>query len=309
MLNVNTFGTTASGSLRNSMNSTVRIALRKACSMDSCVGCRSLSVQRLCYAAQQCVIGRCIGTMINVVRPLCAIGAAVEEGFNTYIGMAQGIWLIISETLVSVLKISGGVMKPVAVTRPDKAFYNSICAAKNVIASQVSILTSAVNGIVQASVPIEQMRMGQVVDNRFLAVFSMTMTAITGFIYQLALAPLYALMAVQKTMVCETSSLIGVITGNNYLTIGDPEIQAITEGGLGKCMTQVFSENSNGGGSGMDNTQSFITAATQILVNLNNVADAIPLDVMKHPMDAFFTWLLGAVSGLQDVLATADQIK
>jgi hypothetical protein len=309
MLNVDTSGSTASASLRNSMSARVRTELRKACSMDSCVGCQSLSTQRLCYAAQQCLIGRCIGTMINVVRPLCAIGSAVEEGFNTYISVAQGVWLIVSETLTSVLKMSGGILKPVAVTWPDNSFFGGVCSAKNVIASQVSILTSAVNGIVQASVPIDQMRKGQAIDNRFLAVFSMTMTAITGFLYQLALAPLYALMAVQKTMVCETSSLIGVVTGNNYLTIGDPEIEAITEGGLGKCMTQVFTENSNGAGSGMDNAGSFIMAASQILTNLNNVADAIPLDVMKHPMDAFFTWLLGCISGLQDVLATADQSK
>jgi len=291
------------------MSARVRTEMRKACSMDSCVGCQTLSVQRLCYAAQQCLIGRCIGTMINVVRPLCAIGASVEAGFNTYIAMVQGAWLIISETLVSVLKVSGGVIKPTKVTWPDKSFFTSVCSAKDLIASQVSILTSSVNGIVQASVPIEQMRKGEAVDNKFLAVFSMTMTAITGFIYQLALGPLYALMAVQKTMVCETSSLIGVVTGNNYLTIGDPDIQSITEGGLGKCMTQVFTENSNGAGSGMDNKDSFITAAAQMLMNLNNVADAIPLDVMKHPLDAFFTWLLGCISGLQDVLAVADQTK
>jgi hypothetical protein len=50
-------------------------------------------------------------------------------------------------------------------------------------------------------------------------------------------------------------------------------------------------------------------AAAQMLVSLNNVADAIPLDVMKHPLDAFFTWLLGCISGLQDVLAVSDQKK
>jgi hypothetical protein len=59
----------------------------------------------------------------------------------------------------------------------------------------------------------------------------------------------------------------------------------------------------------MDNKDSFIMAAAQMLVSLNNVADAIPLDVMKHPLDAFFTWLLGCISGLQDVLAVADVKK
>jgi cyclophilin family peptidyl-prolyl cis-trans isomerase len=67
-----------------------------------------------------------------------------------------------------VLKVSGGVIKPVAVTWPDKFFFGSVCSAKDLIASQVSILTSSVNGIVQASVPIEQGYYDDVIFHRII---------------------------------------------------------------------------------------------------------------------------------------------
>jgi hypothetical protein len=180
---------------------------------------------------------------------------------------------------------------------------------KDTLALQVSILTSAVNGIVQASVPMAQMRMGQAVDNRFLAVFSMTMTSMTSFIFHLMLGPLYALMAMQKTIVCETSSLVGILTGNNFLTIGDPSIHSITSSGTGRCLTAVHAENSNGANSGMDNNAGFISVAAQMITNLATFTEAMPLENMKHAVDSTFTWVLGIVGSLQDVLASIDSRK
>jgi len=35
----------------------------------------------------------------------------------------------------------------------------------------------------------------------------------------------------------------------------------------------------------------------------------LPLDAMVHPIDVTFTYMLGVIRGLQDVLQTADQKK
>lgn len=310
MLSVNVVGTTASVAMKNSMGASVGYEIQQVCAIDSCIGCKGLAVQRLCYAAQQCLIGRCIGTMVNTIRPLCAIGSAVQSSYNVYISYAEGAWLVISDSLVSILQLStGGIQKPIAITWPDKAFFGTVCSMKDTLASQVSILTSAVNGIVQASVPMAQMRMGQAVDNRFLAVFSMTMTSMTSFIFHLTLCPLYALMAMQKTIVCETSSLVGILTGNNFLTIGDPSIQSIANSGTGRCLTAVHAENSNGANSGMDNAAGFISVAAQMITNMATFVESMPLENMKHSVDATFTWVLGVVGSLQDVLATIDVKK
>jgi hypothetical protein len=305
MLHVDTAGSTAVGSLKNSMDATISYTVQKTCSVDSCIGCVNLNVQRLCYAAHQCLIARCIGTMVNQIRPMCAIGAVVESDHNTIIAALQGVWLIISDVLIGIIRISGGIHKPVSISWPDQVFYGLLCSAKDVIASQVSVFTSAINGVVQFSMPIAQVQMSQAVDNKFLATFSMTMTAITGFIFQLCLWPLYAAAAVQKSIVCETSSLIGTVVGNNQVTIGDPEIQRGSTVGAGSCLTQAFSESSQSGGS----DEAFVSASSSLATQLGGVAISVPLDQLKHGLDATFAWVLGIITSLQDVISTADAKK
>jgi hypothetical protein len=143
------------------------------------------------------------------------------------------------------------------------------------------------------------------VSNNAMAVFTMTMAATTGFMNQLALGPLYGLMAAQKTFVCSANSILALASQDRLsMTVGDASIQNSTERGLGKCMSQFFAENAQGDGSGTDNGQSLLDGAIQSMVN---VAMELQLDIMMHPLDAMLTWLQGVVSGLQDVVQTIDR--
>jgi hypothetical protein len=181
---------------------------------------------------------------------------------------------------------------------------------KDIIASQVSVLTSSVNGIVQAAAPLAYAAGGEPTDNKFLAMFSLTMTSITNFLFQLSLAPLYAAIAVQKVMVCQANSLIGIVAeGDNHISIGDPDIQTASSAAAGICMTQVFTENAQGTNSGMDNDEANGFGASQLLLKLGGLALSLPLDAMKHPMDVMFTYAQGVILGLQDILQTVDQRK
>jgi hypothetical protein len=247
--------------------------------------------------------------MVNQIRPFCAIGAVMESSHNMLISALQGVWLVTSDILVNILEVSGGVKKPVKISWPDQVFYGVVCSWKDTFASQVSIVTATVNGIVQASVPLAQMQMGQAVDNKFLATFSMSMTAITNFIYSLCLAPIYIAIAIQKSVVCQTSSLVGLVTGNNQVTIGDPDIQRASNIAAGSCLTQAHTENSQGTNSGVDNNAGFVSASGSLIKQLGGVAISMPLDSMKHATDCMFTYILGVLTSLQDVLATVDQKK
>ena len=309
VLSVQTVGSTALGVVGNSMPVTFQYTLQQGCSLDSCVGCTQLSVQRLCFAAQQCQVARCVGSQVNMARPLCAVGGIMRSNSFAMLAAIQGVWSVISATLITVLDISGGISPPKTIAWPDQVFYGLVCSLKDSIASQVSVLTSTVNGVVQANVPAVQMQLQDTIDNRFLATFSMTLTAVTGFLYQLALAPLYAAIAVQKVVVCEANSLIGAVSGNNAVTIGDPTIQTSSSVAAGVCMSQVFTENAQGLNSGMDNDKALVSGSMQIISKIGGLALTLPLDAIKHPMDVVFTYLQGVILGLQDVLETADQKK
>ena len=307
ILSIDMSNSRAVGNVRASMPATVTTTSVQACSLKSCIGCTRLTVQRLCFAAQQCQIARCIGAQVNQIRPLCAVGGVTESTYFAMLSGIQGIWSIISSTLIAIIKTSGGLNPPESIDWPDQVFYGLVCSLKDAIASQISIITSTVNGIVQASMPVAQAILGEAVDNKFLAMFSLTMTSVTNFLFQLCLAPLYAAIAAQKVVICQANSLIGVIAGENHITIGDPEIQTASSAAAGMCISQVFSENSQGTNSGMDNDQASATGASQLLLKLGGLSLSLPLDALKHPIDVMFTYIQGVILGLQDILQTVDQ--
>ena len=308
MIFVEASGNQVTSSVGNSMAVRLQYSLQQGCSLNSCIGCTQLSVQRLCFAAQRCQVARCIGSQVNQIRPLCAVGGTVEATMFAMLAGVQGVWTVISSALSAILDVSGGVSPPKAIKWPDQVFYGLICSLKDAIASQISILTSMVNGLVQASMPVIDQSMGETVDNQFLATFTLTMTAVTKFLFQLCLAPLYAAIAAQKVVVCQTNSLVAIASGNS-VNIGDPDIQTASSAASGKCMTQFSTENAQGTNSGVDNGRAFTSASTDIISQLGGLAMALPLDAIRHPIDVVFTYSLGVVRGLQDILQTADQTK
>lgn len=74
---VHTEGTNSDGSLKprsvtsRSMHSQevqTKVITYHSCDRKSCLGCATLNLQALCYAAQQCSVVSCIGTVVNQVR-------------------------------------------------------------------------------------------------------------------------------------------------------------------------------------------------------------------------------------------------
>jgi hypothetical protein len=74
-------------------------------------------------------------------------------------------------------------------------------------------------------------------------------------------------------------------------------------------MTQFSTENAQGTNSGVDNGKAFTSASVDIITQLGGLAMALPLDAIRHPIDVTFTYMLGIVRGLQDILQTTDQRK
>jgi hypothetical protein len=304
---VNTFANgLVVGSSSSSMDASVTLTTNRACSLQNCVGCTDLGLQRLCYAAQQCQLGRCIGTMVHQNRPLCAVGMHLQALLEEQLSLVEGAWLVISDTMVTLLALSGGVSMPESISWPDQAFYGYICAAKDVSATGISIVMSSIQGIVQSatSIPVAQSEYNKYSNNAML-MFPMQMAATTNFLHQIALAPLYGLIGMQKTYVCNINSILAVVsTDTHTLTVGDAAIQEASGHAIGRCMTEFFSENTQGAGSGVDNDQSMIDG---IVSDITTMAMNIRLDSMMHPLDATLTWMQGVVSGLQDLVQTIDR--
>ena len=140
-----------------------------------------------------------------------------------------------------------------------------MCAAKDVSATAISIVISAISGVVQSvgQMPVASASsQTHLISNNAMMLFTMTMEATTNFLNQIALYPLYVLIAMQKIYVCSANSVIAVASADRLaITIGDPSIQNFSDIGAGRCMTQYFAENTQGDGSGSNNDDSLITGA------------------------------------------------
>lgn len=296
----------ASGTMEVGIPARLDVKVRRKCSLENCVGCRDLALQRLCYAASECQIARCIGTTVHQRRPLCSIGMNLAATVQNQLSLVEGAWFIISETMVAVLSMSGGVNAPQNITWPDKAFFAYICSAKDMTSTSISIVTSSLNGLVQSigESPMAQASQPQISNNAFI-LFSMTMAATTNFLNQIAMFPLYSLIATQKIFVCNANSILAVM-GNDKksVTIGDAALQSASDKATGKCISQYFEESSLGTGTGTDNNKTLINAAINRIVE---TFTAMKLEMLIHPMDAGLTWLQGVVFGLQDIIQTIDR--
>ena len=291
----------ATGSSRQSLDAQLTLHVARPCSTNNCVGCSQLGTQQLCYALQQCQIANCIGTLVNLNRPLCAIGSTAASAMYQYVSTIEGAWLVISDTMVQVLDAAGGIQQPAAITWPDQAFYGFVCSAKDTSANAISIVMSSIGGLVQTAnqFPAAQATMqAQSIDNKANAIFTMNLAAMTNFLYQLGLAPLYGLLALQKAYICEANSLMSAVNTTGLVArVGDASIQSASDNALGKCMTSYASENTQGSGTGVSSNTASI--ASQAIQTLQTLSLNLALDAVIHPMDATFTWLSGAVSGLQ----------
>ena len=297
----------ALGSTSSSLPVPMAITIRRACSLNNCVGCASLSVQALCYTAQQCQLANCIGTLVHMNRPLCAIGMTLQNFMLQNTALLNGAWLVISETMVDVLSASGGVAAPASINWPDDAFYEFVCSAKDTSATAISILVSAIDGAVQSAgqLPLPQAAAQTFnINNNAMALFTLTSESVANLLHQAALGPLYILIATQKTVVCSANSVLSTI-GVNSIVIGDAAIENASSIAAGRCMTQYTAENTQGAGTGVpiSNVASIATSAVSTL------ALSVGLETLLHPLDATLTWLQGCVLGLQDVVETLDRTR
>jgi hypothetical protein len=66
------------------------ITIEQRCDVDDCSGCTIPAVQRACFSVQQCAVAKCIGTVVNLERPLCSIGRLLQAGLDVDLAKIHG---------------------------------------------------------------------------------------------------------------------------------------------------------------------------------------------------------------------------
>jgi hypothetical protein len=66
------------------------VTIEQRCDVDDCSGCTVPAVQRACFSVTQCAVAKCIGTVVNLERPLCSVGRLLQAGLDVDLAKIHG---------------------------------------------------------------------------------------------------------------------------------------------------------------------------------------------------------------------------
>lgn len=285
------------------------------CDISSCLGCPDGETQRLCDAAQQCAVIKCIGTPVNMRRVLCQVGQVVADDARQSLALLHGTWVIFVDMFMTIMDLSlQKGLTGVTLTWPDDRFFGYICTIKDNNAHMISVLTSALNGVIQMGHSAVMFLQGGAheIDSNFNALVTMPLTALTNLANQVALAPLYPLIVMQKIMMCRANGVLAIFDVTGYtVRVGDASMQDASARLVGQCLTQNFvsknknpTDAANSGSTARIISQVIQSSATALLPQLSFMG--LTLETMMHAIDGKITYWMGVVYGLSDVLQSLD---
>jgi hypothetical protein len=178
----------------------VSVDITGNCNDRSCEGCTSVQTQRLCLAYNRCALINCVGTPVHQRRPLCGIGALLRHNGGMALHASQAAWSIFSEMLGLTMQLSLLSLREARLLWPEDQFLCYVCQAKDRSAEFFSILTATVNSALQLSDSHVGFMFGGAsnVDTNADAVLTISSTALNGFLHQVALFPLFGMIAYES---------------------------------------------------------------------------------------------------------------
>ena len=305
----------ATASAYTSQQVQVEVQTTTNCSVQSCVGCPDGEVQDLCDAAQACTVINCIGTPVNMRQVLCQLGQTIADQCREMLAALFGVWEIFVDMFMVIMDLSlQSGLTGVAITFPDDSFFGYVCTVKDQQAHFISIFTSALNAAVQMGhTAITYLTGGaHQIDSNFNAMATMPLTALTSFLNQVFLFPLYGLIVSQKVMMCRVEGVLAMFNVTGFaVTVGDATMQAASDAAVGHCLTQNFvTQSANPADSGNAQSTARIVASVAQSAALAMIPQltfsSSSLETVMHCIDAALSYLMGVLSGLSDLLASMD---
>ena len=187
---------------------------------------------------------------------------------------------------------------------PDDIFLSNICAAKDISVEFISILTSAVNRVLQRSQVIQGvLEKAHSMDSSIGMQTSMSIAAVTAFLNHLLLLPLYAISVGHSIMMCQISGTIYQIGERGSRINIHPAQFSSMDSIAGVCLTvgaEVQSEDTGDSQSVLN-----IGKSASDLVGIGVDAYRV-MEPFMHMVDGCITFFIGLVSKLAMVVSSFD---
>lgn len=129
-------GLSAVGRASQALRQSVPISVQ--CRVDRCVGCQTadqdpayVELQARCYAAQQCGIARCAGSLVNMRKPLCSLGKLFAQELVVAQSALGVLWHSVAQKVVLVVELTEARRREYELKFADEAIATAICTSKD----------------------------------------------------------------------------------------------------------------------------------------------------------------------------------
>ena len=313
-------------SVHLSSHVTQNVDIKLECRIDNCVGCqgdavqgdsRFIDVQSKCFAAARCGVRKCVGTLVNIRKPLCNIGLVLTEAIESMRVIMHMMWQLMAKTIIGIVELTHERRERYEFGYPEQSSMALYCVAKDTVVETVSVFTSAIGGVVYIAGIIDREALSDGVrsdfmDTRFFARFYMSTIALTNFIASFLLLPIYVAMGLEKTLSCGVNDVIGIIdnlvTGasDGKVKLGSSkEFDTTDNRVVAVCASQSMAQRMRD--MGMDDAYTGVSEMVLTLIDLTtNTALGTYLQFLLGSTDALFSYFIGVVSTFMDFLQTVD---
>ena len=325
------------GAERSWLRAETQVKVHLNCSVMSCGACAYTSgeqplaslqqLENLCYAAQQCGIERCAGTLVNMRKPLCNLGNVVTRELHAVRILLQGLWGAIADNVAMVVELTHQRRQQYQLKWPEKLVRQEACTAKDTIVSLAATVTSVLGAFshMMQDVSVHHGFIGSNVDSRVHARYIMILTATTNVLASVFMWPVYQGLVLQKFFSCTANDVLYQIdtlvsSGQPTMSIrfGDPRAaQAIERAGIAVCLSEDVRQSlqdagvrvreaGRAGEAGDATTLRVFRKISDAISSTIDIGLSAHVQYAYHVMDIWLTWGSSVIRGFMDLAQTVD---
>ena len=164
-------------------------------------------------------VRKCIGTTVNLRRPLCNIGKGYATIVRVFREALITAWAAASHFVIISLEISQQRRERYEILWPEESITSMMCMIKDNTHDFSAIIMSTVGAIYSQQQVAEQVISventnirSHFTDSKSNAVFFMSLQSFSQLLANILMSPLYGMLAVQNSVSCSMDDIMMTIT-------------------------------------------------------------------------------------------------
>lgn len=293
------------------------------CSVSSCAGCHGthplqVDLQNKCFAAASCGIAQCVGTPVNMKRPMCQVAGMLGLQIAFVRVNMEGFWDFFSRSIITIVELTQARRQLYEISTAQETTMASVCSAKDGI-----VQTFATFGALYAQIPALTLDRASrepvsLQELRYNTERVMVATAVVEFLSQIGFGVVYVPLVSAKVMQCQMNDAFLVIEGIGTVIaegtteadmvkfrMGSKKFDKVDDFAIGMCLTDRFNQDLRDIADPA-REQSMLSGLQDVLDGITGLALTQKYGAIMFSFDAMCSWFLGMISGAMNLMQVID---